>query len=322
MLSLEIKRFVRSWGSSELATDAQAADTCTNAELIAGGKNPLFRRFSITYQHKETCVTLIVKDTLTKNGMATRVLCHDGLIADGGLDRLGRPIDRGIGEVHTLLRICEQAVKDQMGYCVQLELKPLTPKSGGSFEAYVDNKWPAGELLDAPEYDKKLGQVQDCEFAEHLIAAKHGQLFKQRKDNDRYSFWSYNGSCWVEGWSPIGGWCTELFDGCPYGASAAGIKRIRDYMTLACPELAKDPIFNQVPNGEIPCAGGIYYSAVERKNRPIPLEHYVTKLWACRRQLPRLQIRRQSTGYWPSCTRSCQMLPCTTQCSLGSTTIC
>eukprot|EP00302_Diacronema_sp_CCMP2436_P009556 CAMPEP_0179888808 /NCGR_PEP_ID=MMETSP0982-20121206/32178_1 /TAXON_ID=483367 /ORGANISM="non described non described, Strain CCMP 2436" /LENGTH=143 /DNA_ID=CAMNT_0021784813 /DNA_START=271 /DNA_END=699 /DNA_ORIENTATION=+ len=110
------------------------SDTCTDAELIAGGKNPLFRRFSITYQHKETCVTLIVKDTLTKNGMATRVLCHDGLIADGGLDRLGRPIDRGIGEVHTLLRICEQAVKEQMGYCAQLELKPLTPKSGGSFE--------------------------------------------------------------------------------------------------------------------------------------------------------------------------------------------
>mmetsp|Transcript_29619 Transcript_29619/g.67913 ORF Transcript_29619/g.67913 Transcript_29619/m.67913 type:complete len:292 (-) Transcript_29619:51-926(-) len=178
MLSLEIKRFVRSWGSSELATDAQAADTCTDAELIAGGKNPLFRRFSITYQHKETCVTLIVKDTLTKNGMATRVLCHDGLIADGGLDRLGRPIDRGIGEVHTLLRICEQAVKEQMGYCAQLELKPLTPKSGGSFEAYVDSRWPVAELLDAPEYDKKLGQVQDCEFAEHLIAAKHGQLFK------------------------------------------------------------------------------------------------------------------------------------------------
>jgi hypothetical protein len=278
VLAAEIKRFVRWWDSSEHADAVRAADTCTDAELTAGGTIPSFRRFGIAYQHKETLVTLVISEALAAHGMTTRVLCHDGLVADGGADHSGRPLDPGIDAVRALLHISEQAVKDRMGYDVQLELKPLAPKSGFGFEEYVQRKWQR-QTPAAPTYDKKLGQIQDREFAEHLIAAKPGLLFKQCVGDDQYAFWSHDGSRWVQGWSQIGGWCAELFPGCPYGASAAGIRRIRDYMTLACPALVKAPVFNRVPNGMVPCAGGVYYDAVKRTSVPIPLDHYVTVLW-------------------------------------------
>jgi hypothetical protein len=73
--------------------------------------------------------------------------------------------------------------------------------------------------------------------------------------------------------------CAALFGTCAYGASAAGVRRIRDYMTLACPALVKSPTFNQVRNGMLPCEGGVCYEAVTREVIPIPLEHYVTTLW-------------------------------------------
>jgi hypothetical protein len=223
MLTVEIKRFVRWWDSSEHADAVWAADTCMDAELTAGGPSPSFRRFGIAYQHKETLVMLVISAALAAHGMTTRVLSHDGLVADGGVDHSGRPLHPGIDAVRALLRVCEQAVKDQTGNDVQLELKPLAHKSRVGFEEYVQRKWQ-WQTPAAPTYDKKLGQIQDREFAEHLIAAKPGLLFKQCTGDDQYAFWSHEGSRWVEGWSQIGGWCAELFPGCPYGASAAGIQ--------------------------------------------------------------------------------------------------
>jgi hypothetical protein len=282
VLAAEIKRFVRWWDSSEHAFAVRAVGTCTDAEVIAGGTDPSFRRFGIAYQHKETLVTRVISDKLAAHGMKTRVLCHDGLIADGGVDHSGRPANPGIDAVCNLLRVCEQAVKDQMGYDVQLELKLLAPKSGVCFEEYAQRKWPL-QAQAAPTYDKKLGQSQDREFAEHLIAAKCDQFFLRRHDcgREQYSFWCLvpGAGCWVEGWPTLGKWCAELFGGCPYGSSSAGIKRIREYLVLACPQLIRAPKMDQVPSCLIPGAGGVYYDAAARATRPIDREHYVTKLW-------------------------------------------
>jgi hypothetical protein len=198
------------------------------------------------------------------------------------VDHAGRPLDPGIDAVRALLRVCEKVVRDRMGYDVQLELKSLAPKSGVSFEGYVQRKWHLQSPA-APVYEKALGQSQDREFAEHLIAAECGQFFLRRHDcgREQYSFWCLvpGAGCWAEGWPTLGKWCAELFGGCPYGSSSAGIKRIREYLTLACPQLIRAPKMDQVPSGLIPCAGGLYYDAALRATRPIDREHYVTKLW-------------------------------------------
>ena len=179
-LNIELNRFVSWWDSSEHSAAVRAADTLTDAELIHAHTKPSFHRFAIEYQHKETLVTLAVSEALSERGLTTRVLCHDGLIVDGGLDHAGRPIDPGRDTVRSLLSACEQAVQQRTGYIVKLELKPLAPKSGMTFEQYVEQKWPPLEQPAAPLYDKKLGHDQDREFVEYLIATKHGRFFKER----------------------------------------------------------------------------------------------------------------------------------------------
>ena len=47
-----------------------------------------------------------------------RVLCHDGRIADGGVDHAGRQIDAGADVVRALLGECERAVEEQMAFVV------------------------------------------------------------------------------------------------------------------------------------------------------------------------------------------------------------
>jgi hypothetical protein len=295
-LQREVRRYVPWWEAADEA-QVRAIDLCTDAELRAKKTSPAFRRISLSYQDLQTKVTLVVKRALELKRVPVRVLCHDGLIAslDGCFD--GSALDEPAAEVgsldgvtsgrgmvgeayaRSLLPSCVEAVRSKLGYDVVLELKSLAPTSGLSFEDHVQQTWPAETLPDAPAYDPKLKGVQEKEFAEHLICATAGRLFKLRTGDDQYAFWSHDGYCWVQGWPAIGGWCEELFAGCPYGASAAGIKRIRDYMTIACPALIKAPSFNQVPNGLVPCAGGVYYDAVTRTTSPIPLEHYVTQLW-------------------------------------------
>jgi hypothetical protein len=107
--------------------------------------------------------------------------------------------------VRSLLGACERAVQQQTGYTVKLELKPLKPRSGMTFEQYVEQKWPPLEAPAAPLYDKKLGHDQDREFVEYLIATKHGRFFKERTGKgDDIVWWSHDGSRWIQGWAPIG----------------------------------------------------------------------------------------------------------------------
>ncbi|KAG8463979.1 hypothetical protein KFE25_000147 [Diacronema lutheri] len=302
-LEREMRRYVPWWDATH-GTAVRCHDLCTDGELRAQGTSPAFRRISLFYQDLETKMTLSVKQVLeSAEGMTVRVLCHDGLIAslDDGLDNgcseavaaldddsshvessSGVGSERGTrGEayVRSLLPLCVDAVKSELGYHIVLELKSLAPKSGMPFEQYVQQQWPAETLYDAPGYDPKLKGVQDRLFAEHLIKVKAGRFFKQRTGDDKFTFWSHNGCCWEPGWALIGGWCEELLADSPYGASAPGIKRLRDYLTLACPGLIKEPIFDQVLDGVLPCLGGLYYEAVTRATRPIPLEHFVTRLW-------------------------------------------
>ena len=196
-LKMEFKRHVVWWDASEHSAAVRAADTLTDAELVHSHKNASFHRFSIAYQDKEMRATLVISDALSAHGLTTRVLCHDGLIVDGGIDlATGRPVDPGDAMVRSLLRVAETAVKEQMGYAIKLELKPLTPNTTWPFEQYVEQKWPALETPPAPMVDKKLGQDQDREFAEYLITMKRGRFFKERTGNG-------DDSLVVARWQPV-----------------------------------------------------------------------------------------------------------------------
>jgi hypothetical protein len=48
----------------------------------------------------------------------------------------------------------------------------------------------------------------------------------------------------------LGTWCAELFGGCPYGSSSAGIN-----LTLDHPQLIRTPKMDQVPSGLVTLRG-------------------------------------------------------------------
>jgi hypothetical protein len=199
-LQAGIRHYVAWWDGAH-GGRVREHDLRTNKQLRAKGTNPAFRRISLFYQDLETKVTLVVKGALERRGVTTHALCHDGLIAKG-VDSLDE------ASVRSLLRLCTEAVKRELGYDVGLEVKSLEPTSGLSFEQYVRRKWPSAEAIPvAPAYDKALGQSQDRAFAEHLIAAKSGQFFLRRHDGcrEQYGFWCLapEASCWVEGWPTL-----------------------------------------------------------------------------------------------------------------------
>jgi hypothetical protein len=64
----------------------------------------------------------------------------------------------------------------------------------------------------------------------------------------------------------------------PYASSAASIKRIREYLTLACPQLIRATKMDRVPSGLIPCAGGLYYDAARRATRPMAIDRDIRNM--------------------------------------------
>jgi hypothetical protein len=273
-LQADIRRYVAWWDSAH-ADRVRERDSCTDEQLRAKGMDPALRRIRLLYQDLETKVTLVVKDALERLGTTARVLCHDGLIADcvESLDE---------ASVRSLLRLCAEAVKQELGYDVSLELQSLQPTSGLSFEQYVEAQVARGDAprrvrvrqgarpKPGPQFcgAHDCGDVRPVLLAAPRLRPRAVQLLVSR----------------ARGWL-LGRGLTDALQ-----VVRRALRRLPVRFELsrhqAHPRVpdaglpASDPRAKDGPGAQlIPCAGGLYYDAARDATRPIDREHYVTKLW-------------------------------------------